>query len=165
MSNEIRFIKNPNQGDRYWVLGDLYTFKTVGQDTNNAYTLIEISIQPNNNPPPIHSHSQEDEAYYVLEGEIEFQLDGKPILAKSGTFLHIYKGQTHTFSNKTSSSAKMLLWLMPAGLEHFFVEIGIPASQEITTPPPISEADLAKISATVPKYGVEINHGNSSSPQ
>jgi quercetin dioxygenase-like cupin family protein len=156
MLPEKRLITLPNQGDSYWVLGDLYTFKAVGQDTNNAYALVEISVQPNNLPPPVHSHSHEDEAYYILAGEIEFQLDGETVLAQPGTFLHVYKGQTHTFSNKSSSRAKMLVWVIPAGLERFFAEIGTPAFEDTTTAPAIGEADIAKILATVPSYGVEI---------
>ncbi|MCC5605232.1 cupin domain-containing protein [Nostoc sp. CHAB 5834] len=50
-------------------------------------TLIEITAQPQNGTPP-HIHSYENEAFYIQEGELEFQLDDEIILAIPGTFLH-----------------------------------------------------------------------------
>ena len=147
-------LRQPGQGDSYWVLGDLYTFKAVGEETGQAYALVEAVIQPNNGTP-LHVHSHEDEAFYVQEGEIEFQLDEQSVVATAGTFLHSPKGQRHSFKNIGANPAKILVWIVPAGLEKFFAEIGTPVEGS-TLPPAISPADLEKVLATAPKYGLEI---------
>lgn len=148
-------LRQPDRGDSYWVLGDLYTFKAVGEETGQAYALVEAVIQPNNGTPS-HIHSHEDEAFYIQDGEFEFQLDEETVVATAGTFLHSPKGQRHSFRNVGENPAKLLFWVVPAGLEQFFIEIGSPANERSTEPPAVSEADLEKITATASKYGIEI---------
>jgi len=50
----------------------------------------------------------------------------------------------------------MLCWVMPAGLEKFFAEVGLPVTEPSTTPSAISPAVIEKVMATAPKYGLEI---------
>jgi quercetin dioxygenase-like cupin family protein len=153
MSQEV--VMKPGRGSSYWVLGDLYTFKAVGEDTGNAYALVEIVVQPQNATPP-HIHSREDEAFYIQEGELEFQLGEQTIVATAGTFVHSPKGQLHRYANIGSKPAKTLCWVMPAGFEKFFAEVGVPVTEPLTTPPAISPAVIEKVMATAPKYGLEI---------
>lgn len=148
-------FKTPGQGASYWVLGDLYTFKAVGEETAQAYALVEILVQPHSGTPP-HIHTQEDEAFYIQEGEFEFELDRQTIVATAGTFLHSPKGQLHRFTNIGSLPAKMLCWVTPAGLEKFFVEVGTMATQQSVLPPAVSPADIEKILTAAPNYGLEI---------
>jgi quercetin dioxygenase-like cupin family protein len=143
------------QGLSYWVLGDLYTFKAVGEETGQAYALAEITVQPQNGTPP-HIHHQESESFYVQEGELEFQLDQQVITATAGTFLHSPKGQLHRFTNTGSMPARMLCWVTPAGLEKFFIELGQPVQDPADPPPSVSPADIARAIASAPKYGLEI---------
>jgi quercetin dioxygenase-like cupin family protein len=159
--NQNGILKQPGQGSSYWVLGDLYTFKSVGEETGKAYALVEIIMQPQSGTPP-HIHSQEDEAFYIQEGELEFQLDERMRVVTSGTFLHSPKGQLHRFTNIGKKPAKLLCWATPAGLEKFWAEIGVPVAAPSASPPAVSPADMEKILATAPKYGLEIinKHGS-----
>lgn len=145
----------PGQGSSYWVLGDLYTFKAVGEETGQAYALIEIVVQPQSGTPP-HIHTHEDEAFYVLKGECEFQLGEETVVPPPGTFLHSPKGQMHRFKNIGLQPAILLCWCTPAGLEKFFAEVGVPAADPLAPPMPVSPADIEKVLATAPKYGLEI---------
>ncbi|MBD2162811.1 quercetin 2,3-dioxygenase [Calothrix membranacea FACHB-236] len=147
-------LQPPGQGSAYWVLGDLYTFKAVGEDTGKAYALVEIIVQPQNGTPP-HIHTHEDEAFYIQEGELEFQLNEQMLIATPGTFLHSPKGQLHRFTNIGTQPAKLLCWVTPAGLEKFFMEIGVPAI-EMSNLPTVTPADIEKVMASAPKYGLEI---------
>jgi quercetin dioxygenase-like cupin family protein len=147
-------VQQPGQGASCWVLGDLYTFKALGEDTGNAYALVEIIVQPQGGTPP-HIHSHEDEAFYIQEGELEFQLDQQIIMATPGTFLHSPKGQLHRFTNTTTQPAKLLCWVTPAGLEKFFLEIGIPTTG-INHSPSVSPEDIEKAMTAATKYGLEI---------
>jgi quercetin dioxygenase-like cupin family protein len=67
-------------GRTVWVVGDLYTIKASGKDTGGAFTLIEVMVPPLSGPPP-HVHRREDEAFYVLEGEFEVQIDNQRLTA------------------------------------------------------------------------------------
>jgi quercetin dioxygenase-like cupin family protein len=148
-------VSQAGEGSSYWVLGDLYTFKAVGADTGEAYALFEVVVQPQSGTPP-HRHTQENESFYVQEGTFEFQLEAEAIVATAGMFLHSPKGQLHRFTNIGSAPAKMLVWVTPAGFEKFVAEVGLAAKAQITRSPGVNPADLEKILAAAPKYGIEI---------
>jgi quercetin dioxygenase-like cupin family protein len=153
--NQNGLFVQPGQGDSYWFGQDLYTFKAVGEDTSQAYALCEVIVAPQGGTPP-HRHSRENESFYVQDGEIEFQLEDRTIVATAGTFLHSPKGQLHRFTNTTSAPAKLLIWVTPAGFEKFIAEVGKAVNGSIVPAPVLSPEDLNKILTTAPKYGIEI---------
>src|SRR5690348_13830038 len=90
-----------------WVLSDLITFKVSGEQTQGAYTIVEIVNLPQTGHPP-HLHHQHDEGYYVLEGEYEFvnMSQHQTIKAKVGKFIFLPRGTLHSFTNLGSSKGR-----------------------------------------------------------
>jgi quercetin dioxygenase-like cupin family protein len=84
-------------------------------------------------------HRCEDEAFYVLEGDLAFQADGRDISAAAGTWVMLAKGSLHTFKNTGTATAKMLIVVTPSGLERFFAEV----TDRTVAPPADSERLLA----------------------
>ena len=153
--NQNGLVLQPGQGTSYWVLGDLYTFKSVSKDTNGTYSLMEMIVYPQTSSP-LHVHSREDESFFVQSGEIQFQIDGQTLVATPGTFIYSPKGQRHLFANVSDQPATVLCWITPAGLEQFFMEIGTPADDPTAPPPPVTEDDIQKTIALAPEYGLTI---------
>jgi quercetin dioxygenase-like cupin family protein len=153
--NQNGLFVQSGQGHSYFFGQDLYTFKAIGEDTGDAYALFEVIVAPQGGTPP-HRHSHEQESFFVQDGEIEFQLDDQTMTATAGTFLYSPKGQLHRFTNTTHTSAKLLIWVTPAGFEKFIAEVGKAANGQITAGAPLTDEDLHKILATAPKYGIEI---------
>lgn len=149
-------VLQPGQGDSYWVLGDLYIFKAVSEETDGKYALLELVIQPQNSTPP-HTHSREAEAFLIEAGEFEFQLDDSTVVATPGTFLHSPPGQLHRFTNISSQPAKMLCWAIPAGVEKFFAAIGTKVEDPNAAPPPVTPADLKKVVMLALQHGITID--------
>ena len=149
-------LMQPGQGSSYWFDRDLYIFKAVGEDTSQAYALCEVIVAPQGGGTPPHRHSHESESFYVQKGELEFQLNEQTITATAGTFLYSPKGQLHRFTNTSSTPAKLLVWVTPAGFEKFIAEVGKAADSPLSPPPSLSPADMEKILSTAPKYGIEI---------
>ncbi|MFB2769376.1 cupin domain-containing protein [Pelatocladus sp. BLCC-F211] len=159
--NHKTTLVQPGKGYTYLVLGDLYTFLATGEDTGGAYSITEVLMQPQS-VIPAHRHDQADEAHYILEGEIEYQLEDRTSIATSGTFFNFPKNQYHGFKNIGSNPAKILMIITPAGAEQFFSEMGQqivePMSEEekrnLLSPP--NPADIEKaIEIAVNKYGLE----------
>jgi quercetin dioxygenase-like cupin family protein len=154
-------LVQPGKGSTYLALGDLYTFLATGEDTGGAYSATEVLMQPQSFTPP-HCHYQANEAHYVLEGEIEYQLADRTIIATPGTFLNFPKNQYHGFKNIGSNPAKVLVMVTPSGVEQFFSDVGQqilePISEEekrnlLCSPNP---ADIEKaIEVAITKYGVQ----------
>ena len=91
-------VLRPGEGRSIWVVGDRYTVKASGEDTGGAYALIEAVVPPGGGPPP-HIHHREDKAFYVLEGELLFHVDGRDIPAGAGSWVTLAKGSLHHFKN------------------------------------------------------------------
>jgi quercetin dioxygenase-like cupin family protein len=148
-------IRTPTQGRTIAVVGDVYRFLATGDDTNGKYALWEAIVPPGGGPPP-HVHSREEEGFYVLEGEITFTIDGKPLVATAGMFANMPVGTPHSFKNESGQPAKMLISVAPAGLEKMFFEVGVPVPQGATTASPPTKEEIEKLLTVAPRYGVEI---------
>lgn len=138
---------------KYWVVGDVVDIRIGGSETNGEFAVIETTVLPGGGPP-LHTHHREHESFYVIEGEIEFTVDGKAIIAPAGSLVHGRKGIPHRFQNKGASPAKMLVHLCPAGFEEYFVEVGTPVQDPNETAP---AANIEKLIQLAPKYGLEFH--------
>ena len=147
-------LRQPNEGQTVAVVGDVYRFMATGDDTDGKYAMFEAVVRPGGGPPP-HIHSREEESFYVLEGEITFQVGDDRIVAKAGTFANMPVGSLHSFRNDTDKTARMIISVAPAGLEKMFLEVGQPVAFGQQAPPP-SKAEIDKLLAVAPSYGIEI---------
>jgi quercetin dioxygenase-like cupin family protein len=130
------------------VVGDTYVLLLTGKDTGGRYAIFEVIGVPNGGPPP-HVHTREDENFYVIDGDIEFMIEGKTVQAVAGTFVNVPRGTLHTF--KTGKRpARLLVQVCPAGLDAFFEEVGEPVGT------PVTDVHIQKVMAAAPKYGIEI---------
>lgn len=148
-------VLKPGEGKAVWVVGDRYTIKTSGAETGGAFALVEALVLPGGGPPP-HVHRREDEAFYVLEGELAFHVDGRDIAAGAGAWVTLARGSLHHFKNVSDRPARMLIVVTPAGLERFFLEVGREAGDGDGESMPSTPADIEKLLAIAPQYGIEI---------
>ncbi len=148
-------IRKPTEGRTVAVVGDVYRFLATGEDTDGKYALWEAIVPPGGGPPP-HVHSREEEGFYVLEGEITFQVGDKRLVATAGMFANMPVGTPHSFKNESGQPAKMLISVAPAGLEQMFFEVGVPLPEGSTTALPPKKEEIEKLLAVAPRYGIEI---------
>lgn len=148
-------VKQPAEGRTIAVVGDVYRFLAVGEDTNGRYALWEAVVPPGGGPPP-HVHSREEEGFYVLEGEIAFTIGDQRLVARAGTFANMPVGTPHSFKNESGKPARMLISVAPAGLEKMFFEVGVPVPPGATTAAPPTKEEIERLLAAAPRYGVEI---------
>jgi len=113
----------PGEGKTVTVSGDTYTYKAVGRDTDGHYGLVEITAPAGAPGPPPHIHETEEEAFYVVEGELRILVGERTMQAAAGAFALVPRGTIHTFSNPSSKPAKVLVLLSPAGFEKAFEEM------------------------------------------
>jgi quercetin dioxygenase-like cupin family protein len=144
-------VLKAGEGRTVWIVGDRYTIKSSGADTSGRFALIEALVPPGGGPPP-HIHGREDEAFFVLEGELLFHADGLDIAAGVGSWVTLARGSLHHFRNVGDKPARMLIVVTPSGLEDFFLEIG----RESTEPVSPTPEDIRKLIEIAPKYGLEI---------
>ena len=155
MDNRKIKILEPNKGKHIAIVGDINTILASKEDTDGTYSFIEAKVFPGGGPIP-HIQTREHEGFYVVEGQIIFNVDGQRIEAKPGTFVNIPPDVLHSFKNETNENAKMIIVLSPAGLEQFFVEAGLEVSNNSLKPPPLTDEEKQKLVSLASKYGMEI---------
>ncbi len=140
-------VLGPGEGKIVPVPGHKITHKVFGADTHGTYSLLEVEL--NGDGPPQHIHKTEDEAFYVLEGEINVLVGERNFKAKVGTFVLIPRGTVHTFCRIEKKPAKLLAIFTPAGFEKFFDEA---VDLDVTD----TEAYVAKAKDLAEKYNMVI---------
>ena len=137
----------------YWGPGDLYKFLVTGEESGGAYFAMEAIVPPGGGPPP-HIHRNEDETFYVLEGTVTIFLDGRPVAATPGDFVHVPRGTVHNFRNTAESPSRILVGFTPGGIEGFFREAGRLATDDGAAPP-VDEDEILRTMASAQKHGLE----------
>ena len=148
-------LRTPADGRTIAVVGDVYRFLATSEDTNGKYAMWEAIVPPGGGPPP-HVHSREEEGFYILEGEITFQINDERVVATAGMFANMPVGTQHSFKNESNLPAKMLISVAPAGLEQMFFEVGVPLAEGATTASPPTKVEIEKLLEVAPRYGIEI---------
>ena len=90
-----------------------------GEQSDGQVSMIESVMPAGANGPPLHTHDF-DEAFYVLDGELTFQLDDELITAGTGALAFAARGVPHTLANRGAAPARFLIVCTPAGFEREF---------------------------------------------
>jgi mannose-6-phosphate isomerase-like protein (cupin superfamily) len=90
-----------------------------GSDTGGMLGLVETEI-PAGHSTPLHVHRHEDEGFYVLSGTVDFVCGDRRFRAEAGAFVLLPRGIPHTFLGISQEPARVLVLLLPAGLEDAF---------------------------------------------
>jgi quercetin dioxygenase-like cupin family protein len=142
------------EGEALWFLGQLVTIKSSGESTAGRVAVTE-TLAPRGSGSPLHVHHNEDEWFYVLEGELTFWVGGQVTIAPAGSFVYGPRDIPHTFM-VSSEQARFLLVLEPAGFEDFVRALGQPALQLVIPPPATEPPDIERMTAIAAQYGLEI---------
>src|SRR4051795_1402073 len=114
------------EGEAHWLLGMLEIVKISGAATNGEYGLVEVTVRAGEGSP-WHVHADEDEWFYVLEGEFTVWVGDTRLSLPAGSFAFGPKGVPHTFYGETEG-ARALVGFSPFQFEGFLHEVGEPAA-------------------------------------
>ncbi len=134
------------------VLGSPYVLKATSAETGGGFCCMECTLPPGSGVPP-HTHAHEDEAFYVLSGEMVFDCAERPAPLRlgPGSFFFGPRGRQHAFRNESGSAARMLVFCTPgAGIERMFRDMDA-VGRRSSGPPPMEE-----IGAIAARAGVAI---------
>ena len=149
-------ILRAEDSEALWAVGALMVLKADAEATGGVYTLVDHTA-PAGYETPYHVHHNEDELFYVLEGELEclHGEDGEHVVrAGPHDTVVLPRDVPHGFRVIGEMPCRMVVYVTPAGLEEFFREVGEPAP-ELTTPPPAEGAPAALAEAAA-AYDLDI---------
>jgi mannose-6-phosphate isomerase-like protein (cupin superfamily) len=157
--SEKAIVRHRDEGRTVLVGGsDYITYKVRSDETDRAYFCFEASTTPGFGPP-LHSHSYR-ELFYVVEGEYEFTIeqDGerRTIVGTAGTAVAVGPDVPHTFRNAGDAQGRLLFVHMPAALEEFFEEFGVPVRGHGELPEGTEPPDYGAMAAALQRNGMNV---------
>ena len=147
-------VEQPGEGERLWFFGGLTTIKADGAGTGGRAMVTE-QLAPRGSGSPLHVHHNEDEWFYVLEGELTIWVAGETVRAPAGAFVFGPRDVPHTFI-VSSEQARFLLVTEPAGFEGFVRALGARAAAPEIPPAPTAPPDMEPVLRAAAEYGLEI---------
>ena len=147
----VRHVLGPTEGESVQLLKLGVRFMIDGDQTGGAFSLVEHPLPPRALGSPVHTHRNEDEYSYVLEGRVGVQLGDDVIEAGPGELVFKPRGVAHAFWNAGDEPARLLELISPAGFEDYFRELA----------PLLAAADRdeAAIGEVVARYDLDIDFG------
>jgi quercetin dioxygenase-like cupin family protein len=147
------FVTGPQEGQALWSLDGLRQVKAPAPATGGQISVTEL-VLPEASSPPLHVHHREDEAFYVLEGQLTCRAGDQVLTATAGSFVWLPRDLPHTF-RVDSPTARILSLCVPGGFEEFFAAIGRPAAQLTLPPAPEEPPDMEALVGHARPYAVE----------
>ncbi|GCE22612.1 cupin domain-containing protein [Dictyobacter kobayashii] len=138
------------------------TYLAKGEDTAGQLTLSEAIIHRGQEPLP-HTHTREDEAFYILEGAATFTIGQQSFPVSAGTFIWLPRDQQHSFIIHTET-ARVLVFILPSGLEHYFEKMGQLFQQEHVQAGQLSPATAHKWQLLSQQFGITLNLPETQTP-
>jgi mannose-6-phosphate isomerase-like protein (cupin superfamily) len=110
------------EGLRREARGSEMWFKATASTTQGRFSLMERTLPPGGRMPPAHRHTGNEEAYFVLDGIVEFRVGDEVFQGAHGTFVLVDAGESHTFGNTGHELARLLVLHAPA-LDGYFEDL------------------------------------------
>jgi quercetin dioxygenase-like cupin family protein len=146
-----------NAGEARWWFGALAELKATAADTGGQMTIVEVT-EPPGAEAPLHVHYRDDEGFWILEGDVTFEVGDETIEASEGDYVFGPRGIPHRFT-VGDQGCRMLFILVPGGIEDVIRATSEPARSR-TLPPPSEEQptaeDIERLKAIVKEHGYEL---------
>lgn len=140
------------ENNNLWVLGH----KISPIKVSGNYDMVIGETAPNVPGPPPHFHTALNEVFMVLEGEMEFLVNGETKTIHQGESVDLPPNVVHTFNNAGSSTCKWLNIHSPKGFLSFFEEMGISENDSDAIKKSIDESIINKVIETAANYDMHI---------
>jgi len=149
----VPLTRSADDGEAHWVIGGLYSYRALHAETG-AYFACEVQA-PEGFAIPVHFHDDEEEGFYVAQGEVTILVDETERRLAVGGFALAPRGVRHAFRLE-SADARLLLLLSP-GPKHeaLFREMGTPARERVV-PPESEPPDPAILTEIAAHHGTRI---------
>jgi quercetin dioxygenase-like cupin family protein len=140
----------------YWFLNAVHLLLARSESQGGTYSLVHLTVSPGFSTP-YHVHHTEDEALYVLEGELTFVCNGNKAVREAGSYIFLPRGVPHGFRCTGRENSRVLIHVIPGGPKGFIgmmLEMAIPIQRGVLpaqTPP-----DLLKLDALCKKNEIDI---------
>jgi quercetin dioxygenase-like cupin family protein len=146
-----------DEGEARWWFGALAEIKATAADTGGLMSIVEVTEHPGAEAP-LHVHHRDDEGFWILEGEVTFEVGDQTIEATAGDYVFGPRDIPHRFT-VGDRGCRMLFILVPCGIEDVIRATSEPATSRTLPPPPDEEPtaeEIEGLKAIVNEHGYEL---------
>lgn len=147
-------VVRSDEGEARWWFGSLAVIKATAADTGGQMTIVEITEAPGVEAP-LHVHHREDEGFWILEGDVTFEVGDATIQAHAGDYVFGPRDIPHRYT-VGDAGCRMLFIMTPGGFEDLVLEMSEPAGSRSLPPPSDEEPDWERIAAIAEAHGNEL---------
>lgn len=144
-------------GRATWAMGSLFEHLLSSADSGGALGMALVT-QPPGTATPLHRHSNEAEAFFLLDGSMTYRAGDQTFHLSTGDFIWLPSGLPHAFRVTGSRPVRFLGFTSPGGLMALYDEVGIPA-QERRLPGVDGQSmseEIARWNEVGPRYGLQV---------
>jgi len=146
-------IKHQPRSKRFYFDVGLGSVCLSGIDTGGAYCLLEVSLAPGIGVRR-HTHTREDEVYFVLAGELEVAVGENTFVLHPGDTLLAARDIPHELRNPGSITNHYLLVFSPSGFEEFIMTTAVPAPDNAVAPTEPPAVAVRNVHELATDYGI-----------
>jgi quercetin dioxygenase-like cupin family protein len=143
-----------DEGEARWWFGGLAVLKATAADTGGQMTILEIT-EPPGLEAPLHVHHRDDEGFWILEGDVTFEVGDATIEAHAGDYVFGPRDIPHRYT-VGDAGCRMLFILVPGGIEAVVRETSEPAASRTLPPAADEEPDVEGLKRIVAAHGYEL---------
>lgn len=141
------------EGEARWWFGQLAEIKAEAADTGGQFTIVEVTCAPGFEAP-LHVHHREDEAFWILDGEVTLYVGEQTIQAGPGDYAFGPRDVPHRYT-VGDAGCRMLFICTPAGFEALVRDMSEPAASR-SVPPRSEPPDIEWVQAIANRHGCEL---------
>ena len=144
-------------GPATWAMGSLFEHLLSSADSGDALGMALVT-QPPGTATPLHRHTHEAEAFYLLDGSMTYRAGDQTFRLSTGDFIWLPAGLPHAFRVTGSTPVRFLGLTAPGGLMGLYDEVGIPAAERRLPGADglqMSE-EIARWNEVGPRYGLQV---------
>lgn len=148
----VRQISHKMKNNTKWVLGH----KFIPHPTPGDFDMAVFETPAHTNGPPPHLHNTYQETFLILEGEMEFFINGAQQTIKAGESVNVTPGTLHTFNNKNDVPCKWINIHSPKGFYKFFEIFGVSTDDKDAKSKSLQPEIIGKVIATAGDFDMTI---------
>ena len=150
-------VRDTGEGPATWALGSLFEQLASGAETGGAFGLTRVT-QPAGTATPVHLHTREAEAFYLLEGAMTYRAGEQTYQLSPGSFIYLPTGIPHAFRVTGEAPVRFLAIVAPGGLMDLYDGVGRPADARRLPEPDETDlaGDIQRWLAAGPEYGLQV---------
>lgn len=153
----VAVMRATGTGRGTWAMESLFEHLLEAPETGGQLG-VAVVTQPPGIATPLHRHTREAEAFYMLDGTMDYRAGEDTFRLEAGCFMYLPAGLPHAFRIRGDRPARFLALTVPGGLLELYDEVGLPAAElrlpgaDGQTP----QVEIPKWLEVAPRYGLEV---------